>query len=121
MKQSLLFLTLLVSMAWAEKGEQLFDTRVAPIISKRCLGCHNDELDDGSISFQNRDTLLKGGNRGPAIIPGDPDNSVLIHAVRQDGELKMPPGGKLSRREIQTLVEWIKVGAPWGAKLRSAR
>jgi Planctomycete cytochrome C len=103
------------------KGQQLFDTRIAPLLSKRCLGCHNDELNDGNISFLNRETLLKGGSHGPAIVPGDPEQSVLIHAVRQDGELKMPPGGRLSRREIRSLVEWIKLGAPWGTKLHPAR
>ena len=83
-----------VWLALLASTPQFFDTRIAPILSKRCLGCHNDELNDGNISFQNRETLLKGGSHGPAIVPGDPEKSVLIHAVRQDGELKMPPGGQ---------------------------
>jgi Planctomycete cytochrome C. len=61
---------------------------------------------------------LKGGSRGPAVVPGDPEKSVLIHAVRQEGDLKMPPGRRLSPREIATLRQWIERGAVWGTKLR---
>ena len=95
-----------------------FDTRVAPILSVRCLGCHNNQLKDGGISFLDRDSLLKGGTRGPAIVPGKPEAGVLMLAVRQDGALMMPPGGKLAAAEIATLARWIAMGAPWGTKLR---
>jgi len=61
-----------------------------------------------------RDSLLRGGSRGPAIVPGKPDDSVLIKAVRQEGELKMPPGAMLSAEDIATLTEWIARGAIWG-------
>jgi hypothetical protein len=98
-------------------GARFFDTRVAPILAKRCLPCHNNELNDGDISFLDRATLLKGGSRGPAVVPGNPEASVLVHAIRQDGELKMPPGGKLSPKEIATLTVWIHRGAGWGTKL----
>jgi hypothetical protein len=97
---------------------QFFDERVAPIVSQRCLGCHNDELKDGGISFMDRESLLKGGSRGPAIVPGKPAESVLIHAVRQDGELKMPPGAQLSEQDIATLTEWIERGAIWGKAVK---
>jgi hypothetical protein len=123
-KGSLLCLALFLGGGFAGNpqvnGSKLFDTRIAPILSKRCLGCHNNDLNDGGISFLNRDSLLKGGSHGPAIIPGDVEESVLIQAVRQDGALKMPPGGRLSRGEIKRLVEWIKLGAPWGSKLHAA-
>lgn len=97
---------------------RFFDDRVAPILTKRCLGCHNQELNDGGISFLDRQTLLKGGSRGPAVVPGQPEASVLIHAIRRDSELQMPPGAKLPAREVRTLTEWVKRGAPWGTKLR---
>jgi hypothetical protein len=105
-------------LAFAQKPERFFDTRVAPILTKRCLGCHNNELKDGDISFLDRASLLKGGGRGPAVVPGKPEQSVLIHAVRYDGDLKMPPGRKLSSRDVATLTEWISRGAVWGKKLR---
>jgi len=109
---------LLLASTPAKDDARFFDRQVAPILSKRCLGCHNQELNDGGISFLDRETLIKGGGRGPAIVPGQPERSLLIHAVRRDGELMMPPGTPLSSRDVATLTEWIKRGAPWGTKLR---
>ena len=91
-----------------------FNERVEPILGRRCVGCHNEELKDGGISFMDRESLLRGGSRGPAIVPGKPDSSVLIQAVRQEGELQMPPGAQLSPQDIATLTEWIARGATWG-------
>jgi len=105
------------ALAW-EKPERYFDTRVAPILTKRCLGCHNAELKNGDISFLDRESLLKGGRRGPAIVPGKPQQSVMIEALRHEGELQMPPGPKLPEKEIRMLSEWIRNGAVWGSKLK---
>ena len=101
--------------------QRFFDTRVAPILTKRCLGCHNQQLNNGNISFQDRDSLLKGGRRGPAIVPGKPEQGVLLNSLRHDGELQMPPGPKLPQKEIRILTEWIRRGAIWGAKLRAKK
>lgn len=95
-----------------------FDKQVAPILRKRCLACHNNELNDGGVSFQDRATLIKGGSRGPAIVPGKPGQSVIIHAIRQDAELKMPPGKPLTKRDISVLTKWIERGAVWGSPVR---
>ena len=103
----------------AGRDARFFDRRIEPILRAHCLGCHNDKLKDGGISFSDRDGLLRGGGRGPAIVPGNPVASILIQAVRQDGALTMPPGGKLSATDIATLTQWIKRGAPWGTKLRA--
>ncbi|MEP6536061.1 MAG: c-type cytochrome domain-containing protein [Bryobacteraceae bacterium] len=108
-----------VAQTPSKEDARFFDKRVAPILSKRCLGCHNQELNDGGISFLDRETLIRGGSRGPAIIPGDPERSLLIHAIRRDGDLMMPPGTPLTPRDVATLAEWIKRGAPWGTKLRA--
>src|SRR5216684_3192429 len=91
----------------AVRDARFFDRRVEPILRARCLGCHNDKLKDGGLSFAGRNSLLLGGTRGPAIVPGYPDASLLIQAVRQDGELTMPPGGKLSAKDIAILTQWI--------------
>jgi hypothetical protein len=101
-----------------ECAECFFDRRVAPILEKRCLGCHNQELKNGGISFLDRDSLLADRGRGPAIVPGKPEASVLIDTLRHDGDIQMPPGPKLPSREIGTLREWIKRGAVWGTKLQ---
>ena len=103
----------------ARRDARFFDRRIQPILRAHCLGCHNEKLKDGGLSFATRDDLLRGGTRGPAIVPGYPDASILMQAVRQDGALTMPPGAKLSARDIATLTQWIKRGAPWGTKRRA--
>jgi hypothetical protein len=119
----LLFMLAIVGPAFAagksDPDQRFFDTRVAPILTRRCLGCHNPQLNNGGISFLDRDTLLKGGRRGPAIVPGKPEQSVLIHSLRHDGELQMPPGPKLPEKEILILTDWVRRGAIWGTKLRA--
>ena len=100
-----------------KRERRFFDTRVAPILTRRCLGCHNRQLNNGNIVVQDRDSLMKGGRRGPAIVPGKPEQSVLVDALRHDGELQMPPGPKLPKREIKILTDWIRRGAVWGTKL----
>src|ERR1700748_2919933 len=87
---------------------RFFDDRVAPIIEKRCLGCHNEQLKNGNISFLDRESLLGGGAHGPAIVPGKPQSSLLIIALRHEGELQMPPGPKLPSKEISVFNEWIR-------------
>ena len=98
--------------AFADKDSAFFDKRVAPILTRRCLGCHNNELKDGNISFLDRASLVK------AIVPGKPESSVLIKAIRHDGDVRMPPGPKLSARDISVLTEWIARGAVWDKQLR---
>ena len=96
---------------------RFFDRRVAPILTKRCLGCHNNDLDDGGISFENRESLLKKA----VVVPLKPEASRLIYAIRHDGDVKMPPGRKLPEKEISVLTEWVRQGAVWGTKLRVTR
>ena len=109
----------LAACAGIAAAQQFFDERVEPILTKRCVACHNDQLKNGGLSFMGRDGALKGGMHGPAIVPGKPDASLMILAVRQQGELKMPPGAKLSDEELATLSDWVKNGAEWGEKLRA--
>ena len=109
---------LLLLAALAQTDARFFDSRVAPILRKRCLGCHNNELKDGGISFQDRGSLLKGGSRGPAIVPGSPGDSVMVRAIRQEGSFSMPPGRKLSAKEVATITKWVQGGAVWGSPLR---
>jgi hypothetical protein len=105
------------SQASQTNAARFFDDRVAPIIEKRCLGCHNEELKNGNISFLDRASLLHGGAHGPAIVPGHPASSLLIIALQHEGELQMPPGPKLSSKDIRIFSTWIKRGAIWGTKL----
>ena len=99
--------------AQADPPADLFTTKVQPVITASCIGCHADNA-MGGLRLDSRDALLKGGKSGPAIVAGDPDKSLLISAVKQSGTLKMPAGGpKLSDAQIADLSAWIKNGAPW--------
>ncbi len=111
-------LVLAVCGVGAAAQPDFFDTRVAPILAERCLSCHNNLLKNGGVSFLDRGGLLKGGTRGPTVVPGKPEASMLMIAVRREGSLQMPPGPGLSAAEVATLAEWIRLGAPWGTKLR---
>ena len=111
------FLYLLAMLA--PDPAQHFDKRIAPILVKRCLGCHNQDLKDGGIAFDDRSSLLKGGNHGPTIVPGKPEGSFLIQALRYNGDVRMPPGKKLPPKEVKALTEWIRNGAVWGTSLNA--
>jgi len=99
----------------AAGSPDFFESKVRPVLASNCYDCHAEEQ-FGGLRLDSRDGMLKGGKSGPAIVPGDPDKSLLIQAVRQTSEkLKMPKGGKLRPDEIDVLVEWVKAGAIWPA------
>src|SRR5262245_62839628 len=95
------------------QAADVFEARVRPILAANCYDCHTDER-MGGLRLDSREAVLKGGRTGPAIVPGDPDKSLLIQAVRQTSEkLKMPKGGRLRPDEIDTLADWVRAGAAW--------
>ena len=96
----------------ADDKTDFFETHVRPLLVKNCYPCHTS-AQSGGLQADSREHLLKGGNDGPAIVPGDPDKSLLIQAVRQTGRFKMPPGGKLSGTDIEALANWVRDGAVW--------
>src|SRR5262245_23329963 len=94
---------------------EFFEAKVRPVLVTNCYDCHGDQQ-YGGLRLNCREAMLKGGASGAAIVPGDPDKSLLIQAVRHTSDkLKMPKGGRLKPDEIETLVEWVKSGAPWPA------
>src|SRR5438093_9832658 len=81
---------------------EFFEKKIRPILADRCYSCHGASAakPKGSLRVDGREALLKGGDRGAAIVPGDPDRSLLIRAIRHaEDDLKMPPKGKLSEAE----------------------
>src|SRR5688572_13615857 len=101
-----LMLLALASPATAAPGPDgvaFFEAKVRPLLVKHCYSCHSAEAKKvrGNLRLDTRDGLLKGGPTGPAVVPGDPDKSLLIQAVRYDDEaLRMPPKAKLTVEEI---------------------
>ena len=110
-----LILAFLVSVANAAEGDQaaFFETRVRPLLARECYACHT-ATHMGGLELNSRQALLKGGNSGPAIVPGKPDQSLLVQAVSYTlARPKMPPSGQLREAEIRDLTEWIHQGAVW--------
>ncbi len=98
-----------------------FETKVKPVLRSNCLACHRQEGRNSGLALDSRSEVLAGGNRGAAIKPGKPDESLLIHAIEQAGELKMPPGRKLKDEHIAALRTWIQQGAVWPADAQAKK
>ena len=97
----------------------LFEKTIRPILAENCFKCHShaENKFKGGLALDSANALLKGGETGPAIVPGQPEKSLLLQAVRQSGELKMPPKGRLTEAQIVAIEQWIKAGAPMPAAL----
>jgi cytochrome c553 len=107
----------LQQIAAAAQAPEFFEARVRPILVTHCYECHADEA-KGDLRVDSREALLRGGESGPSIVPGDPDKSLLIQAVRHSDPSapKMPKDkSKLKPEDIEVLVEWVKAGATWPA------
>ena len=92
-----------------------FETSIRPLIVEKCQTCHGNEKAKAGLRLTDRESLLKGGESGPAVVPKQPEESRLVHAVRYLDELKMPPKEKLSAGEIAAIERWVASGAPWPA------
>ncbi|MEP7364455.1 MAG: PSD1 and planctomycete cytochrome C domain-containing protein [Acidobacteriota bacterium] len=96
-----------------DAAAEFFEMKVRPVLAKNCFACHTQSK-MGGLALTSRDDLLKGGKSGPAVKAGDPDQSLLIQAIRQTHDkLKMPPAGKLPDDDIEVLSQWVKAGAAW--------
>jgi cytochrome c553 len=93
-----------------------FEQEIRPVLIGTCGKCHGAEKQRGELRLDSRLAMLKGGETGPAIVPGDPEKSLLIAAVRHSGDVQMPPKGKLKDQQIAALERWVKMGAPWPTK-----
>jgi mono/diheme cytochrome c family protein len=94
---------------------EFFETKVRPVLAEKCFACHGPKKQRGGLRLDGRTATLTGGDNGPAVVPGKPDESLLLKAVRQDGDLKMPPKGKLAAEQVAALAEWVRAGAVWPA------
>ena len=93
----------------AASARDSYVERVQPIIVKNCSGCHTSGGHAGGLRLDSLASMLKGGGRGPAIVPGKPEASTLAKAIHYDGDdLRMPPRGKITDSEIAAIDKWIK-------------
>lgn len=93
--------------------QEYFETKIRPVLVEHCYQCHSVDADivQGGLRIDYRDGLLRGGDSGPAVVPGVPARSLLIAALRHDG-LEMPPKGRLSDEVIRDFEAWITMGVP---------
>lgn len=104
-----------------KSGEELFVEQIQPLFEKQCKVCHSGEMAQSGLDVSSRTGLLKGGGRGPAIVPGDPKASLLYKLVAHEIEPGMPPGGQdsqLPKDLVARIAAWIQAGAPYVGQAR---
>ncbi|HUY32672.1 MAG TPA: PSD1 and planctomycete cytochrome C domain-containing protein [Pirellulales bacterium] len=92
---------------------EFFENQVRPLLANHCQKCHGPDEQKGGLRLDSRSGLLAGGDTGAAIVPGKPDESLLVDAVGYGELYQMPPTGKLAPSEVATLRRWVERGAPW--------
>ena len=119
MKKILLLLCLLAGRAGAADPTpaqlDFFENKIRPLLADNCYKCHSTQAEKvkGGLLLDSREGILKGGDSGPPIVPGDPEASLLIKAVRYtDPDLQMPKDKKLPDDQIADLIAWVKMAAP---------
>src|SRR5262245_44923758 len=90
-----------------------FEKDVLPILQANCFKCHGAGKSRGGLRLNSRETILKGGDTGPAVSLDKPNESLLLRAINYKNEPQMPPGGKLPQKDIETLTRWVRDGLPW--------
>ncbi len=101
--------------ATASDNGEFFETKVRPLFVEKCYACHA-ETHMGGLQLDSREHFIKGGKSGPVVVPGNPDASLLVKALRYDAQPKMPPTGKLADSQVMAVEEWIRAGAVWPEK-----
>jgi len=132
----LLLLVVLVVLGRADGGEpapagseaeakvdaasvEFFEKSVRPILATRCQRCHGPAKQKGGLRLDARGAILAGGRTGPAVVPGNPKESLLVDAINYGETYQMPPKSKLPAAEIATLTDWVQKGAHWGVETRA--
>jgi Protein of unknown function (DUF1553)/Protein of unknown function (DUF1549)/Planctomycete cytochrome C len=95
--------------------ESFFEAKIRPVLATQCGKCHASTAEKlrGGLRLDSREGLRRGGDSGAAIVPGNPDDSLLIRAIRyRDEELRMPPKAKLADAVVADFEKWVKIGAP---------
>ncbi len=93
---------------------EFFQAKVKPLLESRCFECHGPDAKKlkGGLSLASRADMLRGGDSGAAIVPGKPEESLLVKAINYV-DFEMPPKSRLPEGEVAILTEWVKRGAPW--------
>ena len=96
------------------QGIEFFEKKIRPVLTEHCYACHSAKTQAmAELRLDSKARLAMGGSRGPAIVPGSPETSLLIKAISyRDPDLKMPPTGRLGAEQIEDFTTWVRMGAP---------
>jgi hypothetical protein len=92
-----------------------FESKIRPLLLSHCIECHGEKKQESGLRLDSREYVLKGNDEGPVVLVKKPEASRLLRAVRHQGDVKMPPEGKLNAEQIAALDQWVKLGLPWPA------
>ncbi len=115
---SLTIIAMGVAGAADPAGVDFFETKIRPVLAEKCYGCHSVAAEGrkklkGALYLDSKEGVLKGGDTGAALVPGDPDKSLLIKAIRyHDDDTAMPPKEKMPDPVIADFENWVRMGAP---------
>ena len=101
----------------AGEPNDVFERKIRPVLVEQCSGCHGAEKQNGGLRVDSLAALLKGGDTGPAIVPGRSAQSLLVQAVQRTEDLAMPPEGPLQSEQVAALRRWVDDGASWPANV----
>jgi hypothetical protein len=95
---------------------EFFENKVRPLLVEHCFSCHGEKKQQGGLRLDSQEAINKGGDTGPVVTSGDPAKSTLFKVVKYDGDIQMPPKGKLSDTSIKVFEEWVRQGAVFPGK-----
>lgn len=102
---------LATALAAADDPAELFKKSVRPLFERKCFECHSAKADElkGNLKLETLEQILKGGETGPAVVPGDVENSFLLRAIRyQEDDYQMPPAGRMEDAAIALVEKWVR-------------
>ena len=99
--------------AFDRESLEFFENKIRPLLVARCHRCHGPRKQEASLRLDSRASILQGGDTGPAMAPREPDQSLMIDAIRYGDTFQMPPKQQLPADEIALLEEWVRRGGPW--------
>ncbi|MBS0210874.1 MAG: PSD1 domain-containing protein [Planctomycetes bacterium] len=97
--------------------EEFFEKKIRPLLNEKCVSCHGPKEQEAELRLDSREFLMRGAGGAPVAVAGEPDRSRLIQVTRYDGDVQMPPDGKLPADELAALTTWVKMGMPWPANV----
>lgn len=118
MSRLILLITLFAPVAAAQQEQtpraqfEFFEKHIRPVLASRCVKCHGAKKQESSLRLDSREAMLRGGETAAAIVPGKPDESLLMEAIRYDG-YEMPPDEQLPQSDVRNFAQWIATGAAW--------